>query len=121
VSENGKQLGLGEAFKFMPAMIGGIIFSQSLFLLWVYSIVLVAVVGRTIGMMILDVRVVRTDLGRPTIWNTISRYFLAGISVVFVFPIFVWGLRRVQPYDRLSGTRLVSASARLEPQPALTQ
>jgi Zn-dependent protease with chaperone function/uncharacterized RDD family membrane protein YckC len=121
VSENGQHLGLGEAFKFMPAMIGGIIFSQSLFLLWIYSIVLVAVVGRTIGMMILDVRVVRTDLERPTIWNTIARYFLAGLSVVFVFPIFVWGLRRVQPYDRLSGTRLVSASARLEPQPALTR
>ncbi len=89
--------------------------------MWIYSIVLVAVVGRTIGMMILDVRVVRTDLERPTIWNTIARYFLGAMSLIFVFPIFVWGLRRVQPYDRLSGTRLVSASARLEPQPALTQ
>jgi len=121
VSENGKQLGLGEALKFMPAMIGGVIFSQTLFYLWIYSIVLVAVVGRTIGMMILDVRVVRTDLERPTIWNTIARYVLGGLSFVFIFPLVIWGLRRVQPYDRLSGTRLVSASARVEPQPALTQ
>ena len=121
VSENGKHLGLREAFNFMPAMMTGIIFSQSLFYLWIYAIILVAVVGRTIGMIILDVRVVRADLGRPTIWNTITRYFLAAASLVFVFPIFVWGLRRIQPYDRLSGTRLVSASARLEPQPALTK
>lgn len=111
---------LREAFRFLPDLLKGVFFSSSLLLLWVYSIVLVAVVGRTIGMMILDVRVVRTDLERPTIWNTIARYFLAAMSVLFVFPIFVWGLRRIQPYDRLSGTRLVSASARLEPQPALT-
>jgi len=121
VSENGKHLGLREALHFMPAMMTGIIFSQSLFYLWVYSVVLVAVVGRTIGMMILDVRVVRADLARPTIWNSIARYFFAAASLVFVFPIFIWGLRRIQPYDRLSGTRLVSASARLESQPALTQ
>jgi uncharacterized RDD family membrane protein YckC len=99
----------------------GAIFSSSLFVLWVYSIIFVAVIGRTVGMMILDVRVVRSDLGQPTIWNAIFRYFLAAMSLMFVFPIFIWGLRRVQPYDRLSGTRLVSASARLEPQPALTQ
>lgn len=121
VTENGKHLGIREAFNFMPAMMTGIIFSQSLFFLWIYSIVLVGVVGRTVGMMILDVRVVRADLGQPTIWNTIARYFLAAMSLVFIFPIFVWGLRRIQPYDRLSGTRLVSASARLEPQPALTE
>jgi len=119
VTENGKHLGLEEAFQFMPKLMAGLLFSQSLFYLWIYSVILVAVVGRTIGMMIMDVRVVRADFGRPTIWNTIARYFLAAASLVFVFPIFLWGLRRVQPYDRLSGTRLVSASARLEPQPAL--
>jgi len=89
--------------------------------LWVYSIVLVAVVGRTIGMIIMDVRVVRTDLANPSIWNAISREFLAAMSLLFIFPIVLWGLQRVQPYERLSGTRLVSASARLEAQPALNQ
>lgn len=112
---------LRETFRFLPEILKGAVFSSALVVMWIYSIVLVAVVGRTIGMMILDVRVVRTDLERPTIWNTIARYFLGAMSLIFVFPIFVWGLRRVQPYDRLSGTRLVSASARLEPQPALTQ
>jgi uncharacterized RDD family membrane protein YckC len=114
------QMELKEAFNFLPALMAGIVFSSNLFVLWIYSIVLVAIVGRTIGMMIMDIRVVRADLERPTIWNTISRYFLAAMSLVFIFPIFVWGLRRIQPYDRLSGTRLVSASARLESQPALT-
>ncbi|HTX02092.1 MAG TPA: RDD family protein [Candidatus Acidoferrales bacterium] len=121
VTENGKQLGLEEAFKFMPQLMAGLLFSRSLFYLWIYAIILVAVVGRTIGMMIMDLRVVRTDLERPTIWNTIARYVLAAASLVFVFPILIWGLRRVQPYDRLSGTRLVSASVQLEAQPALTR
>ena len=121
ITENGRHLGIEEAFKFMPKLIAGLLFSQSLFYLWIYAIVLVAVVGRTIGMMIMDLRVVRVDLERPTIWNTIARYFLGAMSLVFIFPLIIWGLRRVQPYDSLSGTRLVSASARLEPQPALTQ
>jgi Zn-dependent protease with chaperone function len=112
---HGETQGLAQAFHAMPLIAAGALSGQALFMLWAYSILLVAVLGRTVGMMILDVRVIRPDLGRPTVWAVFARYILGGLSLLFVFPLVLWGLRRVQPYDRLSGTRLVSASAVLEP------
>jgi Zn-dependent protease with chaperone function len=112
---HGETQGLAQAFHAMPLIAAGALSGQALFMLWAYSILLVAVLGRTVGMMILDVRVVSSDLGRPTVWAVLARYILGALSLIFVFPLVLWGLRRVQPYDRLSGTRLVSASAVLEP------
>lgn len=115
VRENGAAVALADAIHHMPLLIGAAIMSATIIYLWLYSVVLVAVLGRTVGMMIVDVRVVRADFGRPRIWDAIGRYVLAALTLLTVIPLFLWGLRRVQPYDRLSRTRLVSASAALEP------
>jgi Zn-dependent protease with chaperone function/uncharacterized RDD family membrane protein YckC len=76
-----------------------------------YLIVLVALAGQTLGMMISDVRVVDANRGaRVGFGRAIARYasFVASvIALVGVFSLF----RRVQPYEKWSGTRLVSGSA----------
>jgi uncharacterized RDD family membrane protein YckC len=63
---------------------------------------LVAVAGRTAGMIIMDLRVVRCDFRRPSVWEAVARYTLAALSIVTVRPMVLWGLRRVQPYERTS-------------------
>jgi len=103
---------LPDLFAHIP-LVAGSLGWVALFFLWLYAIVLVSATGRTIGMMVFDLCVVRSNLERPTLWNVIARYMLAALSILTVFPIVLWGLRRVQPYDRYSGTRLVSASALL--------
>jgi uncharacterized RDD family membrane protein YckC len=109
---------LAKAEQLVKVMVAGTIFSSTIFFLWLYCVVLVSTVGRTAGMMIVDVRVVRADFARPTIWDALKRYTLAGLSLLTVLPLVLWGFRRVQPYERLSGTRLVSANAVVEPQTA---
>ena len=102
---------VGAKLTTLIAGFGGI----SLLLLWLYTVLLVAVAGRTVGMMVTDLRVVRATFQRPRALDVLRRYILAALSVVTVFPLILWGLRRVQPYERVSGTRLVSASATLVP------
>jgi len=94
----------------LPTLVGAIS-GTNLVLLWLYSILLVSVAGRTVGMMVTDLRVLSADFGRPTLLQVVRRYALAGLSFLAIFPLLLWGLRRVQPYDKYSGTRLVSASA----------
>lgn len=111
------QVGLGDALRMFPLMVSGVVSASSLFVLWLYCIVLVTALGRTVGMMIVDLRVVRKDFSRPRFWDVFFRYTLAGLSVLTVVPL-LWLVRRVQPYERLSGTRLVNANAVIEPQTA---
>jgi Zn-dependent protease with chaperone function len=84
-------------------------------LLWlafgVYAIVLVALIGQTFGMMVLDLRVIRANHDpRVGFARSIARYvsLVAGM-IVFIgwFTMF----RRIQPYEKWSRTRLVSGSA----------
>ena len=80
--------------------------------LFVYSTILVALIGQTLGMTVFDVRVVNTNFTRPGIVQTIWRYAVAFCSVVtFVAPLVViFGFfMRVQPHDYLSRTRVVRA------------
>ena len=109
---------LNDAVRILPPVIGAT-FSSALFALWLYCVILVTTVGRTVGMMIVDLRVVRADFSRATFWDVFARYTVAALSFFTVFPLVLWGWRRIQPYDRLSRTRLVSASARLEAQASL--
>ena len=83
-------------------------------LLWlalaVYVTILVGFVGQTVGMMVADLRVVDVDRSRIGVGRAIARYVSLAASLVAVvgwFSIF----RRVQPYEKWSGTRLVSGSA----------
>jgi uncharacterized RDD family membrane protein YckC len=75
---------------------------------FIYSGLLVAVGGQTLGMTVMDVRVVRTtDFSRPGILQSLWRYacaFMSAMSSVALVGFFM----RIHPHDRLSGTRLVS-------------
>ncbi len=76
----------------------------------VYVILLVGLAGQTFGMMVADLRVVGVNRRRVGIGRAIGRYVsLVGslFAIVGWFAIF----RRVQPYEKWSGTRLVSGSA----------
>ena len=73
-----------------------------------YSAILVGISGQTLGMMIMDLRVVTTSFSRPTVVQAVWRYAVAFASTMFVVAalgLFV----RIHPHDRLSRTRLVRA------------
>jgi uncharacterized RDD family membrane protein YckC len=72
-----------------------------------YAAGLVALAGRTIGMMVLDLRVVCLDHGRVGVARSIWRYVLALVSTVLVVPVLIGFVRRMQSHDRLSKTRLI--------------
>ena len=72
-----------------------------------YAAGLVAISGRTIGMMVLDLRVVRLDHGRIGIAQCIWRYFLALCATVTVVPIALGIFGRLQLHDRFSSSRLI--------------
>ena len=72
-----------------------------------YAAALVAIAGRTIGMMVLDLRVVRPDHGRVGIAQCIWRYVLALCATLVVIPLFAGLFRRLQLHDRFSKTRLI--------------
>ncbi|MGH7660360.1 MAG: RDD family protein [Vulcanimicrobiaceae bacterium] len=115
VGNKNVQIGLGQLLHMFPLIASGVISGTALVLLWLYCIVLVTALGRTVGMMIVDLRVVRKDFSPPRFWDVFFRYVLAGLSVLTIVPL-LWIVRRVQPYERLSGTRLVNANAVIEPQ-----
>jgi uncharacterized RDD family membrane protein YckC len=72
-----------------------------------YAAGLVAIAGRTIGMMVLDLRVVRLDHGRIGIAQCVWRYFLALCCTVTVIPMVYGIFRRLQLQDRWSSSRLI--------------
>jgi uncharacterized RDD family membrane protein YckC len=72
-----------------------------------YAAALVAIAGRTIGMMVLDLRVVRLDHGRVGIAQCFWRYFIALCCALTVVPIVIGVFRRLQLHDRFSATRLI--------------
>jgi Zn-dependent protease with chaperone function/uncharacterized RDD family membrane protein YckC len=72
-----------------------------------YAAGLVAVSGRTIGMMVLDLRVVGRNHERVGIAQSVSRYVLALACTITVVPLVYGFVRRIQLYDRWSHTRLV--------------
>ncbi len=81
-------------------------------LLWfatfIYVVVLVALIGQTFGMMVSDLRVVAADrLKRVGFGGAIRRYGMLALTMLAVFGWFSI-FRRVQPYERLSRTRLVT-------------
>jgi Zn-dependent protease with chaperone function/uncharacterized RDD family membrane protein YckC len=72
-----------------------------------YAAGLVAVSGRTIGMMILDLRVVGRNHERVGIALAIWRYVLACVCTLTVIPVVLGCFSRLQLYDRWSATRLI--------------
>jgi Zn-dependent protease with chaperone function len=72
-----------------------------------YAAGLVAIAGRTIGMMVLDLRVVRIDRGRVGIAQSVWRYVADLGCCITVVPLLIGLFRRVQLHDRLSKSRLI--------------
>jgi Zn-dependent protease with chaperone function len=91
--------------------VGGIDDALGTVALFVYAVVLVALVGQTFGMMVCDLRVVGPNReSRIGFGRAIARYlalFASVVALVGLFSIF----RRVQPFEKWSRTRLVSGSA----------
>ena len=75
---------------------------------FIYSAILVGLVGQTLGMTVMDVRVVTTAYRRPTIVRSFWRYIVAFASSLTAVA-FVGLFMRIHPHDRVSGTRLVRA------------
>jgi Zn-dependent protease with chaperone function/uncharacterized RDD family membrane protein YckC len=78
----------------------------SFFAFFVYSAILVGLTGQTLGMVVMQLRVVTTRFDRAGLAQVAWRYFaafVASISSIALFGFFF----RVQPHDRISGTRLV--------------
>jgi uncharacterized RDD family membrane protein YckC len=72
-----------------------------------YAGALVAIAGRTIGMMVLDLRVVRLDRGRAGVAQSIWRYVIGLGATFLIVPLFAGLFRRLQLHDRFSKTRLI--------------
>jgi len=76
---------------------------------FLYAAVLVALVGRTFGMMVLGLRVVRPDFRRVGAARAAWRYFVMFFSVALVVPMFGF-LKRPALQDWITGTRVVRGS-----------
>ncbi|PZR58277.1 MAG: hypothetical protein DLM50_03970 [Candidatus Meridianibacter frigidus] len=82
----------------------------------IYSFVLIALGGQTLGMMILAVKVTTTKFARPPFWQALWRAVVTPLGVLS----FVLGpLVRVELHDRLSGTRVVRLERSFERAPLL--
>ena len=78
-----------------------------------YAAGLVAIAGRTIGMMVLDLRVVGPNHERSGIARTILRYTLALACTLTVLPVLFGFFRRVPLQDRWSDSFLIGNRAGL--------
>jgi Zn-dependent protease with chaperone function len=78
------------------------------FVFFAYSAVLVGVSGQTLGMMVMELRVVTTRFARPTPLQSLWRYVAALMSALFTIAAIGFFVR-VHPHDRVSRTRLVRA------------
>ena len=81
------------------------------FAVMAYCALLVAFTGRTFGMMVLGLRVVRSDLARVSGGRAIWRYFLMTLSLMLFIPLMFGLFTGRWPHDRLSGTRVIRAAA----------
>ncbi|MDQ6930983.1 MAG: M48 family metalloprotease [Candidatus Eremiobacteraeota bacterium] len=81
----------------------------------IYSFVLIALGGQTLGMMVLAVKVTTPRFGRPPIWTALWRALVSPLGIL----TFVLGpFARIELHDRLSGTRVVPLERTFERAPA---
>lgn len=75
-----------------------------------YLVLLVGLAGQSLGMMIMDLRVVSDRFGRIGILRAVLRYaclIASMVAVIGLLRIF----SRVQPFEKWSGTRLIAGTA----------
>ncbi len=90
----------------LPAFQLGADAVMALFVFFIYSAVLVSLSGQTLGMMVMELRVVTHHYARPTIVQSVWRYAAAFGSAISAVALLGF-LTRVHPHDRASRTRLV--------------
>jgi Zn-dependent protease with chaperone function/uncharacterized RDD family membrane protein YckC len=78
-----------------------------------YSAILVGFTGQTLGMMVLELRVVTTDYRRPGIAQSVWRYAGALLSMMSAIAL-VGFFMRIHPHDYVSRTRLIRGRGALE-------
>jgi Zn-dependent protease with chaperone function/uncharacterized RDD family membrane protein YckC len=78
----------------------------TIFALFAYSAILVGFSGQTLGMMIMELRVVTTTYGRPTLVQSFWRYTI-GLCCLMSALVLLGLFARIQLHDRLSRTRLI--------------
>jgi len=83
----------------------------------IYSFILVALSGQTLGMMILECKVTTTRFHRPPIWLALWR---ALVSPLGIFTFILGPIARIGLHDRLSGARVVRLERTFERAPAAT-
>jgi hypothetical protein len=74
---------------------------------FIYSAIMVGLVGRTCGMMVFDMRVAGGRRLTPGFLRSIWRYTLAFLTFFFIVPWFIGATTGWWMHERLSGTRLV--------------
>ncbi|MFN2448259.1 MAG: RDD family protein [Candidatus Baltobacteraceae bacterium] len=79
--------------------------------LCLYFGLLVALGGQTPGMMILGLKVVRTDFGKPAVAQSLWRYAAGFLLCWIVFPLSPFS--RLYLHDRLSKTRIIKTERAL--------
>ena len=81
----------------------------------IYTFILIALGGQTLGMMILAVKVTNTKFHRPPVWQVVWRTIVSPLgAITFLLGPFV----KVELHDRLSGTRVVKLERTFERTPA---
>lgn len=77
------------------------------FFVFIYSAVLVAMTGRTFGMMVFGLRVARTDLTRVSAGRAVWRYLVLALTTLLIVPLLIGLFSGRMLHDRFSGTRVV--------------
>ncbi|MBC5798644.1 MAG: RDD family protein [Candidatus Eremiobacteraeota bacterium] len=90
----------------LPLVQAGTAVLVSLFVYFFYSAVLVGVAGQTLGMLIFELRVVTTRFAHPSLGQSAWRSVL-GLGSALTAAALLGCFFRIQPHDRLSGTRVV--------------
>jgi|GEM_PF-5924283 len=89
--------------------------ASTLAALLLYMALLVGLTGRTFGMAVLDLRVVRSDGRRVGIVQAFLRAFCLFVCAAMVVPLFFGSRKRGMIHDFISGTRVVNAGRAAHP------
>jgi Zn-dependent protease with chaperone function/uncharacterized RDD family membrane protein YckC len=90
----------------LPAITLGLPAVLAVTMYFLYGAIFVGISGQTLGMMIMDLRVVTTRFARPSPAQAVWRYAVAFGSLLTAFALLGFFFR-VHPHDRLSRTRVV--------------
>jgi len=106
--DHGKRHIAESMLHYMPFIEVGTYSTMLIIAFFIYSALLVAIGGQTLGMTVMDVRVVTMNFTKPSIVQSLWRYFIAFLTTMSSVAL-VGFFMRIHPHDRFSRTRLVGA------------